>query len=1709
MVDISREAANKVLLDTAEAVQSIKSLKTEIQSNTAAWKANEAILKQSGDSLKAAQTRYDGLSETVKKQKDVLSGLKTAMEQEAQTTSKNSDQYQKLQTQYDRANTKLVSLTNQQEKAKQSLDYQESGIAKLNDAIKQSTDLTNSYVDKLEAEGKQAEATKTKISGLKDQQSKLSDLYSKQKDELNKLKTAEGDNSEAIAKQTIRVNETAAKMANATNKVKELRGQTEKRSSDGLFNGITSKLDTMNEKTDRANHLFSTIVGAHLVAAGITNAFQSITNHIRDAIDAGLDYDKEQQKMQAVWLTLTGSSGAANAMVKTINDLSVKTGQATDTVNELEQGFYHLHSSKTESDKMTKSMLNMADAVGLNSQQIQSVTQDMVNGLSRGKANAGMLNQISQYFPMFRENLAKYETKLQETSKTATSTGQATTKQVSAYNTKMVDLFNQIHYGTTNSTQDLQTYVQKGIISTQQFGIFQKQIQAGHKVTNSEIKQAIKNNAEYAANAAAASASTHKSSTVTVSDLTAMAKAGKISASDIENVFNELGSGKYDKAADNMLQTMVGMERTIKARVPALIGDIEKPIMQAQNPIYGAVSKWVSEKKVDTEFAKIGESAEKGFNTITKAFAKAYNLKSVPDTLNNGLNGIAKGITNVSNDIAKNAPEIVNFFKMTKEMGGEGFRVLIDSLGIANTLLKPFMGLVADHPQAVAKTAASIFLLSKAFGAVNTGIGFVNTTLKTFDKIGDGIKWAAKVFGIKSETAALKEQNKVLAENNDLSSAEGSSSLGTSSASGKVSKDVSEVEDVAKDGKVAEEAGTVAKDTSKLGLLGKLGGLTKAGKLLAGGTGVLDLVGASTDLIGMNKKNVGTKTGSFSGNLAGGAAGAAIGTAILPGIGTAIGAGIGSLGGDKLGGMLGKQIQKGLSKTKLKPPKISTKSAYSKLDKEAKDYYAKKQKRDIDDVKLLYKNGDLTKAEYTKRLQDIQNEGKLGSKFEKMSQSDRTAVTKYYAQQRQSLEETWNKKISSTKSKWSKKIIADENRYGIDSVQVQKDEKNKSKAVKEEERKEKSAINKLTLKDATSTTVAEAKLHTTLAGKIQLSSNKQLSIMQNLTKNKGKLSNQQLQTALNNSEKDYKETVSLANKKRDGIFKAAYKQYNDVTKAAERQRKETTKAAEDQYNDTVAAAKSQFKGNSKWAETQRKDAIDKARDQKEKTDQSAWDQYNGVVSKAQKQQNDTDDAARKQHDTTIKHARDQKDQIKKAASDQSHGVITHAVNQANGSMKASSKQGGGLQGIWKGISGFFNGIVKFFGQKGIKTSDKDYSYSAMDMPAYSVGTSHNSARRALVGEAGIEARYQPYSGKVDFVGTHGAQIVDLNPGDHILNARDTAKLFSGGLGKTMPGYASGTDSLSSFISSVGKGASNIFDNISDAAEKVLSKLTDPVKTLEGIASKAFNINSIEEVGDAGHQISKGMVDSGVKSIGSFLSKLVSGSDEDGGGQHGNPTGTSVLRWTDDVKRALKANGLSTSAEMVNKVLRQIQTESGGNPTVTQHGYTDANTISGDLAKGLMQTISATFNAHAFPGHKDIFNGYDNLLAALSYAKGRYGSTLYYLGQGHGYANGGIATTPSIFGEDGIEMAVPLGQNKRSRAVELLKQANQITGNQALASDNSKVETLLGQNNQLINVLTNVVGSILGEVKAGNQKLTPGQQATLTKNIISMIGRSTN
>lgn len=153
----------------------------------------------------------------------------------------------------------------------------------------------------------------------------------------------------------------------------------------------------------------------------------------------------------------------------------------------------------------------------------------------------------------------------------------------------------------------------------------------------------------------------------------------------------------------------------------------------------------------------------------------------------------------------------------------------------------------------------------------------------------------------------------------------------------------------------------------------------------------------------------------------------------------------------------------------------------------------------------------------------------------------------------------------------------------------------------------------------------------------------------------------------------------------------------------------------------------------------------------------------------------------------------------------------------------------------------------------------------------------------------------------------------------------------------------------------------------------------------------------------------------------------------------DPVGSGVERWRKYAIKALKMLGLSTS--LVGKVLRQIQTESGGNPKAHQPGADPDGDGSGP-ALGLMQTKRGTFNAYAVGKHRNIWNGFDDLLAGLNYAKARYGSSLYFLGQGHGYANGGIITKHQMIevGEgDRLESIMPWDLSKRPQALNIMNQ----------------------------------------------------------------------
>ncbi|MDK7928841.1 phage tail tape measure protein [Staphylococcus hominis] len=208
-------------------------------------------------------------------------------------------------------------------------------------------------------------------------------------------------------------------------------------------------------------------------------------------------------------------------------------------------------------------------------------------------------------------------------------------------------------------------------------------------------------------------------------------------------------------------------------------------------------------------------------------------------------------------------------------------------------------------------------------------------------------------------------------------------------------------------------------------------------------------------------------------------------------------------------------------------------------------------------------------------------------------------------------------------------------------------------------------------------------------------------------------------------------------------------------------------------------------------------------------------------------------------------------------------------------------------------------------------------------------------------------------------------------------------------------------------------------------------------------------------------------------------------------------------WKPDIRRAAKAIGVRVSNADVNDVARLIQTESSGNAGVTQQ-IQDKNS-GGNEAQGLLQYTPGSFNSYAIRGHKNIKNGYDQLLAFfnntdwranLSYWKRRMASGLTGwgpTGSRKKFATGGLIKSAGWYNiaEGGYpEWVIPTDPNRRTDAMKLLALAakdiegSKTSGNKrpsnfssakisSSQSDNSKLEQKL---DMLIGLMSKLVQS---------------------------------
>lgn len=677
MAKVQAKMATEVALDLVQASTAIKNLTSAVSSSTSAWKAQEAYLRSVGDSAGAARAKYTGLGEAMDAQRRKIEALQDKQRSMTSMTSESATKYLKLKKQIDatqeamskldtsteagkaaeksmqatieqltaqqsklkvgtvdsarqylnfgkqidRAKAKLASMAAQRQRAAQQMAVEDSGVRKLSSSMRVQEGLVSATVERLKAQGQSYQALQTSLNGARQKLNSLTEIQRREITLLNQTKQRFGENSEQYARNATRVQELGTKIQETRQRVSELNDQM-KRTPSGWLGRVSSRLDSIQGKADRVSTSFGRIFGATAAANMFTGALANIQGRLVELVKAGADYNIEQNKMNATWSTLTGSAKKAGPMVDSINKMSQATGQSVDVVNELEQGFYHLHSSKSQADSLTSSMLNMADAVGLNGDQIQAVEQDMVHGMATGKITQGELNQIGQYFPMIDEAMAK-------------------------------------HFHTS------------------------------------------------------------------VAGMRQMAKAGKITSKDLQEVFTSLGNGKYKEAADNMMNSYFGVFRTIRARTPQLVGDITKPFMKISNPFLKSVRNWVNDKSTDTEFTRLGNQMARSMNQIISAFGGS-NI-SATKLMDNAIRGLTDGVRRFGDIVASHHTQIANFFQAFKAGSAAQIKLFANVMLDLSKVMLPVLNTMARFPKTSAALITGFLLWSKAIRTTQAAIKSLNT----------------------------------------------------------------------------------------------------------------------------------------------------------------------------------------------------------------------------------------------------------------------------------------------------------------------------------------------------------------------------------------------------------------------------------------------------------------------------------------------------------------------------------------------------------------------------------------------------------------------------------------------------------------------------------------------------------------------------------------------------------------------------------------------------------------------------------------------------------------------------------------------------------------------------------------------------------------------------------------------------------------------
>lgn len=1755
--------ATRITVDSIGAVKSYKALTDAVKASMNAWKASEVQLKSAGDYQEAAKAKVEGLTKSIDLQKGKLAELKARQQDVDKSTKEGQEAYFKLENQIASATKQLGNYDGQLKRAKSSLTYYVSGLADLQKGYKQSTALSKSYVERLEAEGKQAEAGKTKLSGLKKSYANLYAQLKLQKDELAKVASESGLASEKYVKQKAKVEETTAAMAKQKSEVAQLTVK---------YGTMSNAMAKLSDKAALAKDRFKT------VATGFKSIATAASVGIAGVTAASVAGAKKASTLQNIYkqnqnLLVTGGDSAKSA-IKAVTEMqkdgqkySVKYGLSQKEIAEQYQDLIKRGHTAKESLAVMKTELQASVASGDDFRDVVKVSSQVIEAFGMKTNNTGKMVK----------------------------------------NTKRV--VNDLAYAADTTATDFSS-LGKGMEyvgdSAKNAGFSLEETSAAlgelsnHGLEADKAGTGLRKMITSLASPSDNAVGALKKIGITSTKVFQKSNGDFKSMSDIMAIMEKhtKNLGGAEKAA--VFKAVFGATGMQAAQILA-VNNRELSSLTDKITKAGKAGDYV--QKLANKNSGTAQMNVKRFQEAAEALEIMMGSKLLP-TMTEATDDMTKAFNNKSTQ--------------------KGLIFLINGVkSFLNGMLKviEFMG---NHTKTVTVFGAAlggIWALAK----VNKFIKLIKEMRTNFGLVNDTVKSQSIVRTVEAETAAISAQNDVLATNNELESGAGvpagetRMSRHAKPASNNHSRGIGGGWDLTGIKNVEKETEKASAKTSRwANIVGKFkGGFSKAFSGLgfivkrAGTIASVAIEGwdlassvvntlkkpSAKNKISLESKATGALIGAGIGGILGGPGGAVIGSAIGEQIASSetvqkvikathslfakvrkdytaqkgteyavlgtvrtsssatkrqyenskvrSNANMTSIsefqkaaksGGDddfdfivknikkslnslpssafKAGKSVAKKLRLAFSRTNLNFGKLEfavdnkslnkamkdSKAGYKAITDTVVNYAKKNESKSKKILQSWVKSGLMSKQDantalanekhyYDGRIKSAKNSVSKLENVDKqyyksakqentMHNKAMTGINKQYSSTITKLESTRNKDINRLTQGYYVKYkgqylsgqsgIAKINKvYG---AKIKNQEKEKDSAIKGENKRHQDALTadsnaayKRRLK-----LLSKAQTKTDLV--IQNGSSKQKSILSSLAKSSGKISEKQADKLVNEAYRTYK-----------GVVKHADKTYKGAKNAATKKYKSTVAAAQTEYYQNHSISKKQMDRIVANATTQYKDTVKQAKNQRDDTTSHAKQQYTNVTKQASKQMKD-------------------------------HGYY---VDKETGHVKSKwSTLGGSLSEIWGGIKSGFNSLLSLFGAKSSSSGSGH-------------GSSHSSSRRAraksgdmghrieanaiggrvrngvaLVGEAGAELAYEPYSGTARILGENGPEITKVSRSEIILPADKTKQVLSGsyGKGQTLPGYATG------FLGEAEKLAKSTIDIGEAALDKISNMVSAPVKWVEkNILGKikwpGFNDSwtlkgatavkdaTVDKVKDFAKSLADKLSDFGgsignVKLSGSVASRAraLAKAFKQGYPASNNGGIAGILgNWIQESN--LSPSAVNASDHGTGLGQWTFTRETGLRNWLRRHGYA-WNSAAGQIGyalnepgtngmlKAVLRMTNPTAAAQKFfatwesGGNMDASGGarLSNASAVFRYIKGM--------------ENGGLVDKDQIIRiaeHNKPEMVLPL--TNKSRANQLIAQANQVVN----GNNSNQIASTNSESNEKLDKLISLMSAILGNM----------------------------